>query len=215
MAIENEKAGADDDAATTTTTHQRRSPLKGVLRMLEPQYPDPLSSYSYDETQLMESHALLQNRRKRSRPSDLYSSSYATSTSFPDLIQQHRFVGVFFTQGGPYFSPHELSLRKILTSGYHDSMTLFVVFLGGQQDGTFLFGSGFSNLPPSSILTTVLNVTKLPTLVVIDSETGRPISQDESLAVKWNEPRDVLASWEEGRSGLSLLQKAFALLSFT
>ena len=196
--------------------------------MLESQYNNhsdqQLSSYSYDENQLNETHTILQNRRKRHRSmGSSTASSFTTATSFTEAVHEHRFVGFFFTQGGPYYSQHELSLRKILASaGYQKAMTLFVVFLGGQQgsDEVFLQGTGFTELPARSVLTTLLNVTKLPTLVVIDNSdsetsTGRPISHDESLAVKWNEADAVLRSWENGKSGLSLTQKAFAMFSFT
>ena len=111
-------------------------------------------------------------------------------------------------------------------------MTVFVVNLNYDRqtetgsDGQDIFsqndnlwshfgrGTGFTSLPTSSVLMTLLNITQVPTLVVIDTSTGRPISSDAVLALEWNDPHDVLQAWHTGSSGLNCWQKLLALATF-
>jgi hypothetical protein len=58
-----------------------------------------------------------------------------------------------------------------------------------------------------------LNVTQVPSLVIIDSTTGRPLSTDAALAIEWNEPHRVINAWQRKSSGLSLSQKMFSVLT--
>ena len=203
-----------------------------------------LVPYPYDECRLLESQALLQARRKRrllSNPTTEAETSLANSqvrlspdsTSFVELVQRHRFVSFFVIQEGPlYYSKHVLALRKRLALNYNDCMTVFVVNLNYDRqtetgsDGQDIFsqndnlwshfgrGTGFTSLPTSSVLMTLLNITQVPTLVVIDTSTGRPISSDAVLALEWNDPHDVLQAWHTGYSGLNCWQKLLALATF-
>jgi hypothetical protein len=45
----------------------------------------------------------------------------------------------------------------------------------------------------------LLNVTQLPTIVIIDSNTGRPLFRDSALAIEWNDPHDCLNAWQAAR----------------
>ena len=98
----------------------------------------------------------------------------------------------------------------------------------GGEDGTssasrnvnlfshFGTGTGFTyiRLQPTSSLSiamALLNVTQVPTIIVFDTSTGRPISSDAKLALEWNEPHDVLQSWHVGHSGLTTCQKLLAV----
>jgi hypothetical protein len=66
----------------------------------------------------------------------------------------------------------------------------------------------------------LLNVTQVPTIVIIDSDTGRPVSRESALAIEWNDPhdrfndnkKDGFNAWQAGGSGLTAWQKCFPWL---
>ena len=159
--------------------------------------------------------------------------------TFAELSQRHKFVCFFILQEGPvYYSKHVMELRKRLSLHYNDCMTIFVVNLNnnknnnhrdGEDDTSsktasrksvnlfshFGNGTGFTYIRPTSssvsIFMTLLNVTQVPTIIIFDTSTGRPISADAKLALEWNEPHDVLQAWHVGHSGLTTCQKLFAV----
>jgi hypothetical protein len=95
-------------------------------------------------------------------------------------------------------------------------MTTFVVSLndnGEERDTLFCQGTGFSSFPSSSILMMLFNITQVPTIVIVDTTTGRAKSPDAGLAMEWNDPHYVINAWQRGNSGLSLSQKALSVIT--
>jgi hypothetical protein len=159
--------------------------------------------------------------------------------SFVELVGLHKFVCFFIIQDdGNYQSNHVLTLRQRLATGYHDCMTVFVVPLNSTStmsttsvsrssrsslledpnddavpSSLFAVGTGFTLLPPSALLRTVLNVTQVPTVIILDTSTGRPLSPNASLALQWNAPHEVLQAWHTGHSGLTTLQLIGAIVT--
>jgi hypothetical protein len=88
----------------------------------------------------------------------------------------------------------------------------------GNNDNTdtaFLQGTGFATLEDSTppLLLTLLNITQLPSVVVIDTATGRKVSEDAGLAIDWNDAHLVLNAWQRGKSGLTCSQTTLAVLT--
>jgi hypothetical protein len=82
------------------------------------------------------------------------------------------------------------------------------------EESSFMHGTGFAALGSTPVLMSLLNVTQVPTIVIIDSDTGRPLSRDSALAIEWNDPHDCLNAWQAGGSGLTACQKGFSLATF-
>lgn len=181
--------------------------------MLSSHCPNELPVFCYNNDLLEETQTVLQKRRKR-RISEHPPSDMAT---FQELVCLHRYVCFFVIQGSrSYYSAHSLSLRKRLATDYHDSMTTFIVSLNEREEeteNTFYQGTGFSSFPSSSVLMTILNVTKVPTIVIVDTATGFPVSPDAGLAMEWNDAHYVLNAWQRKSSGLSWVQKLLAVVS--
>mmetsp|Transcript_428 Transcript_428/g.495 ORF Transcript_428/g.495 Transcript_428/m.495 type:complete len:380 (+) Transcript_428:125-1264(+) len=91
------------------------------------------------------------------------------------------------------------------------------------SNNNFCSGTGFAiyPLPPSQptnnsfLLTTltVLNVSKTPSVVVIDTTTGRIVSRDVILAIEKNDSHTVVNRWQLGKSGLSFFQQLCAVVT--
>lgn len=183
--------------------------LKGYLRMIQAE--EPLSFYPFDGDKLQETQTRLE-RRKKSNDSNSFAS---IPKSFIDVLADHRFVCFFIVQGNKNFhSNHALTLRKRLALKFHDRITTLVVFCG-DSEGQPLFcrGTGFASFPFSATLMSVLNIVHVPSLVVLDTQTGRPIHSDAALAMEWNDPHAVLDAWEQEQSGLSSSQKVVSVLT--
>ena len=184
------------------------------------QVEEPLNFYLFDGDQLQESQTRLERRKKK--PINLGTTS-SIPKSYIDLLEQHRFVCFFMVQGGGkgnYYSTHTLALRKQLALKFHNHMTIFVVFCGqqdSQAESSFCQGTGFVSFPSSSTLMSILNVTQVPSLAILDTTNGRPISSDAGLALEWNsnkgDPQELLDAWEQQQSGLSATQKAFSVVT--
>jgi hypothetical protein len=82
------------------------------------------------------------------------------------------------------------------------------------EESSFMHGTGFAALGSTPVLMSLLNVTQVPTIVIIDSDTGRPLSSGSALAIEWNDPHDCLNAWQAGASGLTARQKVFSLATF-
>ena len=147
--------------------------------------------------------------------------------------------GFWNAAGNPCYSAHTLHLRNILANDYHDVMTTFVIDLGGEapeserfrdeksndeETGTmngsdsshpFCKGTGFCLFPttPLSTSTTLalLQITKIPAVVVLDVGTGRMVASDAILAIERNDSHTVINRWQSKNSGLSLLQQLGAV----
>ena len=192
--------------------------LKGILRLISSQYPDPIPTYEHDATMLAESQTIMQNRRRKRPNSTLLPNQMAT---FEELVNRHRYACFFFIQGNPsrFYSSHCLKLRKRLSEDYHDVMATFLVTVGGNAASTdatgdvFCQGTGFSSLPSTPILLSLLNINQVPVAVVLEKATGHKISRDAMLAMEWNNPQSVINAWQRGKSGLDCTQKALAVAS--
>eukprot|EP00980_Cylindrotheca_fusiformis_P012281 scaffold3001_cov122-Cylindrotheca_fusiformis.AAC.6 len=161
-----------------------------MLRLLD--VADDLPLFAFNPEVLNETQKVLERRRRKV---DFNGSNYSEGS-------------------GKYHSSHALTLRLRLANEFHDSMSTFLVCLNSDTDKLFCQGTGFATFPASSVILTMLNVSKVPAIVVVDSTTGRPLSADAALAVEWNEPQDVINAWEAGKSGLSASQKTFSTLTF-
>lgn len=147
------------------------------------------------------------------------------------VVQGFRNVG-----GKTCYSAHTLNLRRILATDYHDVMTTFVLDLVGGNGGSnpamtafvdeetgetfnepssaFCNGTGFCLFPTDgsvSTLLALLNVSKIPAVVVLDAFTGRIVAGDAILAIERNDGHTVVNRWQSGRSGLSILQQMGAV----
>lgn len=158
------------------------------------------------------------------------------SMPFDVVVRRHKFVAFFVVQGfrnaagNPCYSAHALHLRNILAKDYHDVMTTFVLDLGDAPDlaafrdemdeetgsrapsHPFCQGTGFC-LVPATLSTTLalLQVSKIPAIVVLDVRTGRIVASDAILAMERNDSHTVLNRWQSNKSGLSLLQQLGAV----
>ena len=165
-------------------------------------------------------------------------------TPFANAVQRHKFVAFFVVQGvrnagGTLcYSAHELKLRSILATDYHDAMMTFVLDAGSSHGGRetydeecgnggddddedggshhpFCRGTGFGLFPttPLSVPTvlSVLNVTKIPAVVVLDAGTGRTVAHDAILAIERNDGHGVINRWQSGKPGLSPWQQVGAV----
>jgi len=149
------------------------------------------------------------------------------------VVQGFRNVG-----GNAYYSAHTLNLRRILATDYHDVMTTFVLDLGGggssnnsaaaigfdeetgggscdESSSSFCNGTGFCLFPTDGVsvstLLALLNVSKIPAVVVMDACSGRIMVKDAILAIERNDSHTVVNRWQSGRSGLSILQQLGAV----
>lgn len=200
----------------TNTHHQTTSSrLKGYLRIL--QVEEPLHFYPFDGDVLQESQTRLERRKKK----NISNQNSYIQKSYVDLVSEHRFVCFFMVQGGGnfHYSPHTLTLRKTLALKFHNRMTIMVVFCGkdsGEASSLFAQGTGFASVPSSSTLMSILNITQVPSLVILDTKDGRPISSDAGLALEWynrNDPQELLDAWVQQQSGLTPTQKVFSVLT--
>jgi hypothetical protein len=197
--------------------------LKGLLRLLSSQCQEEVRAFEYDPMALTDSHAVLQNRRRR-RPYSSTQLLLSQTSSFEELVNRHRYVCFFVIQGNAsnFYSKHCLMLRKRLAEDYHDVMTTFLIApgdrsaTGGQEshDNLFCKGSGFATLPASAVLLSMININQVPAIVILDTSTGQRISRDAMLAMEWNDPHSVINAWQRGKSGLDCTQKILAVASF-
>jgi hypothetical protein len=70
-------------------------------------------------------------------------------------------------------------------------------------------GTGFAALGSTPVLMSLLNVTQVPTIVIMDSDTDRPLSRESALAIEWNDPHDCFNkdgfnAWQAGGSGMTV-----------
>lgn len=189
--------------------------LRGLLKLISSQCPDEVEVFNHDSQTLEKTSVTMQHRRRR----QIRTHVHAERQNFECFANQHRYVCFFAIQGNRsnFYSAHSLALRKLLAGNYHDVMSTFLLFLGDVDDPSsnlFGLGTGFAVLPPSTVVMSLLNIQELPALVIIDRTTGAKISRDAALALEWNNPQDVINSWQRGRSGLSCTQKLLALSTF-
>ncbi|KAG7359738.1 hypothetical protein IV203_034836 [Nitzschia inconspicua] len=85
------------------------------------------------------------------------------------------------------------------------------------NDGGNVFcnGTGFAllSLHNTSILLSMLNVTQVPSVVVVDTVTGRRLGDTALLAMEHHRdhPQRVIDAWEQGKSGLSCCSTMLAI----
>ena len=215
-----------------SATRKSSRPLKGFLRLIASQcMNENLLCFEYEHNRLTDSQIMLQKRRRRStRPRACATTSVSCSShtaSFEELTTRHRFVCFFVIQGNAshFYSHHSLFLRQRLAQDFHDVMTTFLVSLGnGSGDendavaaGVEIFsqGTGFCHLPETPLLRSLLNISQVPCIIVVDTTTTdqKKMSQDAMLAIEWNDPHHVINAWQRGQSGLTWTQKIIAVIT--
>jgi hypothetical protein len=185
--------------------------LTGMLRLIKSQCTGDICCFDYEHAVLIESQIFLQKRRRRSPGHPVV---YSQTRSFEELATRHRYVCFMVIQGNAsnFYSQHCLFLRKRLSQDFHDVMTTFLVSLGDEQaGGIFCRGTGFCHLPETLAIRSLLNVSQVPYLAIVDTTTGEKMSQDAMLAMEWNDAHRVINSWQRGRSGLTCTQKMMAV----
>ena len=170
-----------------------------------------------------------------------HSTNFDTAVRRHKFVAFFVVQGIQNVGGNPCYLAHTLNLRTILATDYHDVMTTFVLDLGGSGSGNisgsnamsmlpfgdgdeeagepqsdpFCKGTGFCLFPttPFSVSTTLalLNISKIPSVVVLDSFTGRVVSSDAIISIERNDSHTVVNRWQSGRSGLSLWQQIGAV----
>jgi hypothetical protein len=82
----------------------------------------------------------------------------------------------------------------------------------------YCLGTGFALLPNNnsntSLLLSMLNVTQVPSIIVIDTATGRQVGGDVALLAmvsNRDNPQRILQAWEQGKSGLSCCETLLAM----
>jgi len=219
---------------TTGATAIRKSscPWRGFLRLIASQLKNEnLLCFEYEYNRLTDSQYMLQKRRRRStRPRGYDNATVSSSShtaSFDELTMRHRFVCFFVIQGNAshFYSHHSLFLRQRLAQDFHDVMTTFLVSLGnghGEENdavaaGVEIFsqGTGFCYLPETPFLRSLLNISQVPCIIVVDTTTKdqKKMSQDAMLAIEWNNPHHVINAWQRGQSGLTWTQKIMAVIT--
>ena len=215
-----------------TTRRNQSRPLSGFLRLIASQCNNEnLRCFDYEYNRLTDSQNILLKRRRRStRPRGSATSTAIHSShkaSFEELTTRHRFVCFFVIQGNAshFYSHHSLFLRQRLAEDFHDVMTTFLVYLengnGYEHDVTaagveiFSQGTGFCHLPETPLLRSLLNVSQVPCIVVVDTTTAdqKKMSSDSMLAIEWNDPHHVINAWQRGQSGLTWTQKIMAVIT--
>ena len=79
-------------------------------------------------------------------------------------------------------------------------------------------GTGFVGMECDPTVLTILNITQLPTVVVIDTKTGRPLLSSgrhnhhrAMAAIEYNDPDTVIQAWKQGKSGLTCCQSIWTI----
>lgn len=104
----------------------------------------------------------------------------------------------------------------IISNNNHNCKENEEVFtdLSNDNDDSFCKGTGFAKFPLShhnlSNVLALLNVTKIPSLVIIDTITGQTVSRDAILSIENNDCHTVINRWQMGKSGLSFTQQVCA-----
>lgn len=187
------------------------SRLKSILRLVASRQSEDLDCFEYNSDVLSASHSTLMKRRRR-KHHDLPVPNH--SASFEHLATRHQYVCFFVVQGNAsnFYSNHCLLLRRRLSQDYHDVMTTFLLSMGDDTSvGIFCEGTGFSHLPSTPTVRSLLNISQVPCVIVVDVKTGQKMPQDAMLAMEWNDAHTVINSWQRGRSGLSCTQKMLAV----
>jgi hypothetical protein len=200
---------------TEETMLTRKTPrLTGLLRLISSQSTEDLRCFDYEPHVLTDSQNMLKNRRRSRLGSPPIHSQTA---SFEALATHHRYVCFFVIQGNAsnFYSQHCLFLRQRLSQGFHDVMKTFLVCLGDDAAADFFcHGTGFCHLPETPLVRSLLNISQVPCVIIVNSTTGEKMSQDAMLAMEWNDAHRVINSWQRGQSGLTCTQKMMAVATF-
>ena len=223
-----------------------RSIYRGSLALLR--NVEKYEKHPYDVEGITASKALLRSKkrqRQRQQSKEIHQQTPLIIVDTPeDLISKAEFVILFFFHPR---QPHSLKLRSVVAD-FCEQQKAKVVCLGlyggnlelsseeHQEDATlFLAGTGFLNVPlddrdtaaqnACSNLIDFLDISHIPSVVVIPTATGRPIMGQE-IALGWNitnaaqeEGTDgenaarvdaLFQRWHAGSSGLSFSQKVLS-----
>ena len=215
---------------TESTNNQQSNQVvyRGVLRLLEKEGIS-FQRHNFDPEELRATKALLRSRN-RQRSENLHNTTITTILpNLEECLKTTEFTLIFFFHPQ---QPHSLQLRSIVAefcNKYKDKVFCLALFGGDPNAATteelgyqtlFFKGTGFyqivrnevGNQVASSLLS-FLDVTQIPSVVVLPNSTGRPILGQE-VAMNWNASGEespsapqMMERWRSGgRSGLSLSQ---------
>ncbi|CAB9505877.1 expressed unknown protein [Seminavis robusta] len=203
-----------------------RSVYRGVLSLFKKEQEYKLHPF---DLELLTTTKLLLRKgsRRQAKNKDIEASSAeaksAETAALEDQIAKTEITLLFFFHAT---QPHSLKLRRTVANfcnDHSDTVHCLALFGGDSEAQTetekadmdvFLQGTGFTyfsdtNNNANTVLR-FLDVTQIPSLVVIPHATGHPIMGQEA-ALEWNavEPssaEDLLQRWKGGGSGMSLSQ---------
>ena len=107
---------------------------------------------------------------------------------------------------------HEIQQRQQKEAQQEDLIRVVCVSPKSLEsiDTAILQHTGFGLTRPTAALNAILNISHVPTLVVLRD--GRKISKScEELTLEWNTVQENLDAWKEGRSGLTMAQQVQSL----
>jgi hypothetical protein len=190
-----------------------------------------LERQCYDNEQLTNSKLKLRKGKQKRRELDMEVAdpiNRVISVELEEYITRTEITLLFFCHPT---QQHSLRLRSTLASFcnvHADTLSCLALFGGDteaitqeeKQDVQLFFrGTGFLTINDNTTSTSILrflNVTHIPSLVVIPHNSGRPIMGQE-VALEWNavdpsstEAELLLQRWKSGSAGLSLSQKIMA-----
>lgn len=185
-------------------------------------------SHPRDSGRLKTAKILLRSTKRKRKQPDSESPSVINPVSLQDIFSQHEFTLLFF------FHPrhkHSIQLRSIVSDfcARDDTSMACLAMFGGIPEAAskeeiddcelFFEGTGFLEISRGdeegqkacASLLKFLDVTGIPSVVVVPNSRGRPIFGQE-LALEWNasapeeEIQNLLQRFRDGNAGLTLSQ---------
>jgi hypothetical protein len=204
--------------------------FRGVLSMFRS--IDHFERHSFDIEALTNSKLLLRKGQKRRRELGIEGAepfTHVVPVELDAYITGTEFTLLFFCHPT---QQHSLRLRSALATFcnvHADKLSCLALFGGDTEALTqeekedfqlFFSGTGFLTIDDNTTSTSILrflNITRIPSLVVIPHNSGRPIMGQE-VAFDWNAAVDpssaeaelLLQRWQSGSNGLSLSQTIMA-----
>ena len=197
--------------------HQTAARVPGLLRF----FPERVTRFPFDAVAWNSVSKQRTNRirqRQRSNNTSQGSAIQKESVLLSNTILSQSVVVVFVFD--PY-QAHSLKIRKQLVELCSAFDTDIVCLAITSDDITsssesFLQATGFCTCPFTPSLQTILNITHVPSLVVLCNGKKIPTSVHEELALEWNNDdfEKILQAWKQGQSALSMCQQLQASLMF-
>lgn len=219
-----EDAGAEDEPSSIRLP-QERPRLKGILAFL----PDTVSLYGFDPQHSSFRQPMRRRRRREDSPIDAPcdDSSPKTVSTSDWILNDNASSAVVFALLDP---THQYSqkVRQLLVQ-LMDLMTdetgvsslkaiglmSSAAAVRSEDEDSFYRHTGFALAPLTSMLSTTLSLSQVPTIAVVDVARGAKIScSHEELALEWNHLEVVADRWTKTQSALSATQQVAAAAIF-